>query len=165
MPRRRRLVKGRHDRLTFDQEQELLHGFAFFGEGFAENDEASRREAWNTHRDRLMAEWEKNDRPGRRPKAWWRYDAAEPRDENQHETLQLLRLGEIGTAELEELKANHWPIYERQARSVATAHYFTPKESEVAYWAKRREYGIPDSWKPTAADRPRALRLDGESDA
>jgi hypothetical protein len=165
MPRRRRLVKGRLDRLTFEQETELLHGHTFFGEGFAKDDEAGKRAAWNAHRDLLMAKWEEYDRPGLRPWGWWQWDAPEPRDKKQHEALQLLRLGQIGTAELEELKANHWPLYERQARSAASATYFTPKESEAAYWAKRREYGIPDSWKPTAGDRPRALRLDGESDA
>ena len=38
-----------------------------------------RREAWETHRDRLMAEFLAPPLlPGRRPSAWWEFEAGRP---------------------------------------------------------------------------------------
>jgi len=147
MPRRRRLVKGRRDRLTNGQRLELLTGHAWFAcpgvpeeAGFGD-DETARRAAWEAYREQLLVESEAEGQAGRRPWGWWRYDAPEPRDKHRHETLQLLALGEIGTAEREALKPT-WLLYERQASEVRKVY------GEAAYWEQRRHYGIPDTWRP-----------------
>jgi hypothetical protein len=58
--------------LSPDQAQELWLGASYDGSVFASEEE--RHAAWRKHRDRLMALWGKG---GRRPLAWWCYEAGE----------------------------------------------------------------------------------------
>jgi hypothetical protein len=78
---RKRIDRGRTDRLNPNQEGFLRCGFDVFP-GFPgfENEEHA-REAWEANRGRLMAEYE---HPGRRPWAYWTYDweLEEVRDAN-----------------------------------------------------------------------------------
>lgn len=70
--RRRRLYRLLGSGLTADQRQHLECGHAFFlnGDPFASEDE--RQATWARHRRQILKDW---DRPGRRPEAYWRYDA------------------------------------------------------------------------------------------
>ena len=68
---------------------------------------ADRREAWEKHREQVLA---KPHNPGRRPRAFWQYD--HPGVLLPYETsLQgLYRLGMLEGDELAELQAGHgWP--------------------------------------------------------
>jgi hypothetical protein len=58
--------------ITREQEMELWLGAGHRGSVFSSEDE--RREAWTRHRDRLMELWGQH---GRRPMAWWCYEAGE----------------------------------------------------------------------------------------
>jgi hypothetical protein len=52
--------------------------------------ERERREAWEAHRDRLMAEYlEPPMLPGRRPHAWWEYEAGRPQFLNEISDREL----------------------------------------------------------------------------
>jgi hypothetical protein len=95
--------------------------------------EAERRQGWERERDRLLAASD----PGHRPWAWWRYDAPEPLSSDEHQTLQLDRLGLLADAEVDELQEKTWPLYEKTARAVAHG-------DDARYWERRRFYGVPD---------------------
>ena len=109
------------------------------GRGFGPDPDVDEmRAAWKQCRDELLAA----ARPGLRPWGWWEFDSPEPRAPatsagtgwwteglREHETLQLLRMDEIGEIELLELK-REWALYIGAAR--------TP--------ALRQHYGIPESW-------------------
>jgi hypothetical protein len=58
--------------ISSDQEMELWLGAGHRSSTFGSEDE--RREAWTQHRDRLMELWGKG---GRRPLAWWLFEAGE----------------------------------------------------------------------------------------
>ncbi len=141
--------------LTDDQRTELLHWHPFFGPGGGFGDDKQAREqAWEAHRDALMAEWATLERPGTRPAGWWWYDAPQERNKDLHETLQLAHLRLLAAEERAELEADHWPLYERQARERAKVAGYTGGDVELAYRAYRREYGIPDDF---VAPRPALL--------
>lgn len=89
MPRKRKVNVTRRRRLTPNQRRELLigpPGFSWhsvfpnhparrapkFRAPWAFASELRRREAWDEHRDELMA---RGNRVGRRPWGWWRYSA------------------------------------------------------------------------------------------
>ena len=54
-----------------------LTGHDCLGQAFG-TDEAARRTAWFEHGDELLADYIREN-PGKRPWAWWRYEAPEPR--------------------------------------------------------------------------------------
>ena len=115
MPVRRRLRKrGTGDWLSAIQRLHLRRGDAF-GLGSVFPDAAAERDAWTAHRDAVLGE-QRVQSPGTRPAAWWTYDAPWSRDEETHETIQLLAMGEIGTEELHALKVR-WRHWEGVARS------------------------------------------------
>jgi hypothetical protein len=58
--------------LSFTQQQELWLGPSHDGSSF--QSEAHRKAMWIRHRDKIMRLWGKG---GRRPYAWWRYEAPE----------------------------------------------------------------------------------------
>src|SRR3954468_1512121 len=97
MPVKRRLAKGRNRQLDLMQRWSLELGEDSRNPAFAS--EAEQREAWETHRDALMA----RKRAGMRPMAWWEYDSKEPRDRDVTECLQLYRMGELSEDEIAEL--------------------------------------------------------------
>jgi len=93
MPRRRRIPKRRLDRLNERQRQLLLLGVALFEDEPGFESEQEEREAWERHREALLAECAA-ERPARwRPAAWWKYEAPEPRNKDEPEAEQLARLG------------------------------------------------------------------------
>jgi hypothetical protein len=99
-------------------------------------DDQERRRAWESERARLLMR-----EPGKRPAAWWDYESLEPRNPEEPETWQLLRLGVLSDEELEDLEHDIWPRWERQARAASNG-------DEEVYWRKRRERGIPDTFSP-----------------
>jgi hypothetical protein len=120
-------------------------GHNYFGDGFGPDPDVDEmRAVWKQHRAELLTE----ARPGNRPWAWWQFESPEPRALSkdprwlgsplEHQTLQLLRMGEIGEVELVELKQT-WALYAPGAR--------TP--------ADRRHYGIPE-WYSTESEQAAA---------
>ena len=124
-------------------------GRNYFGDGFGPDPDLDEmRSTWKAHRDKLLAA----ARPGHRPWGWWEFESPEPRAAatsagagwwleglREHQTLQLLEMGEIGEVELLELKQS-WALYAPGAR--------TP--------ALRRHYGIPEWWNASGADQTAA---------
>ena len=77
MPRPRRKTKRRKPtEYTPAHIRHLLSGNDFFGAGFPDN--RSMQEGWESLRAEILPEWIR-EHPGRRPYAWWRFDAPEPR--------------------------------------------------------------------------------------
>jgi hypothetical protein len=95
---RKRRDRGRLDGLTDAQEAHLRTGFYFFD--FRDEldhfrDEEHRRRAWFLHREWILAEY---DHPGRRPLAFWEYDAGpwELYGESEADAVyQLLKAGKL----------------------------------------------------------------------
>lgn len=56
------------------------------------------RAAWEAQRDNVLA-MHRRDKPGRRPWAWWRWNASSERDHGLPEVEQLHRMGELEEAE------------------------------------------------------------------
>lgn len=106
MPRRRRVPKlrTRSARLLDWQRQVLEVGWSLFGKRFAEEfaNDQEHRECWEQHRDVVLPEYIV-EFPGRRPDAWWRFDAPEPRCRDEEQWVQLARLGILGRAERDAL--------------------------------------------------------------
>ena len=85
--------------------------------------ERDAREAWEEHREMLMGFWLQSPEdftwpdgwngwnaseprgPGTRPDAWWRFDAPEPKPEDETETEYLKRHGLLAEEELAWLEA------------------------------------------------------------
>lgn len=75
-----RVIKRRRGtrKLTSDQRLDLLHGPGFvYSPRPAFLSASERREAWELHREELIAEVSKR-RPGDRPEAWWQFEAGRP---------------------------------------------------------------------------------------
>ena len=77
--------------------------------------------SWDANHETLLAEY-RAKRPGKRPFAWWKWEASEPRDESMPETEQLWRLGELDEAEARDHFENtgyglpaKWPTDYRRA--------------------------------------------------
>jgi len=95
MPAKRRTSKSRD--LSPWQIWSLTCGDSVFPEEFATDED--RRAAWERHRDELLAEC-----AGKRPAAWWDYDAliSRPADSDL-ETPVLYKAGLLSDAEIAEL--------------------------------------------------------------
>ena len=97
---------------------------------------AEMERAWLALGKGIMAKW---DRPGRRPWAWWLFDAPEPRDNNVPQVQQLAALGLLVPGEAEEV----------QRRAEAEAKYGSP----FGWWLDRdgnatgRYQGWPVGWQ------------------
>ena len=99
MPVKVRTAKGR--RLNFWQELSLEYGERSDHPGFASDSE--RRAAWLQHREKFLAK----ERPGRRPEAWWDYEAPFRRpDEYEQEPACLYAAGLLEEEEKRELVAD-----------------------------------------------------------
>jgi hypothetical protein len=55
------------------------------------------RPLWESHQQEVMTRF---SGPGRRPWAWWRFDAPEPRNDELTESYQLANLDELTDAEI-----------------------------------------------------------------
>ena len=121
--------------------------------------EKERRAAWECHRDKLLAK----SGAGKRPQAWWDYEASESRDEKMAECLQLRRMGELSRAELDAL-IPLWREWEEKARTID--HYCAgPGEflsGRAAYLAWRKWAGIPDDLFPPAGDLTMIFKLENK---
>ena len=74
----RRIPKRRPRQVTGGHLLELRCGKDYFGDGFGD-DEAWRKEAWETHRATVMERHREKFGLFTRPWAWWRFDAPKPR--------------------------------------------------------------------------------------
>jgi hypothetical protein len=75
MPAKRlRLAHSRSDVMTEDMSATLVLGFNPYGRHAVDPfiDDDHRREIWMRHREQILKAW---DLPGRRPHAFWQYDA------------------------------------------------------------------------------------------
>ena len=98
--------------LSPDQAQELWLGAGADGSVFATEDE--RHAAWRKHRDRLMELWGKG---GRRPLAWWCFEAPDDLDyDYASEKSTLYEAGLLTETEKAELVARWRREYDRACR-------------------------------------------------
>ena len=98
MPTRRTpLRRASRGTLAFSQEQELWLGICTYPTFESEEE---RREAWERHRARLMDQFAHN---GRRPAAWWTYEAPIPFPGRDVEQSTLFEAGLLGEGEAADL--------------------------------------------------------------
>jgi hypothetical protein len=97
---RKPLHRAHRSRLDGDAEMELHLGPGHRGSVF--ENEAQRQWAWTQHRDRLMQQYA---RGGKRPWAWWRYEAQVPHP-GDRQASTLYEMGQLGDEERHELE--HW---------------------------------------------------------
>jgi hypothetical protein len=71
IPKRRSPLK----KITKEQLEHLIQGWVMFGPEFPFRSEEHRRRTWEICREGILEEY----RPGLRPRAWWQYEAPEPR--------------------------------------------------------------------------------------
>jgi len=94
------------------QEMELWLGASHHGSSFASEEE--RRRIWEAHRERLIRWWGTD---GRRPQAWWRYDAPNiPYPGYARERSLLYEHGLLGEAEARALVADWKVEFERASQ-------------------------------------------------
>jgi len=79
MPRKKQFRSRLQDpsKFTDAHREQLIRGHDFFGDAFGDEIEAMRA-AWKEHRAEILAEYVSAN-PGRRPWAFWQFDAPEPR--------------------------------------------------------------------------------------
>jgi hypothetical protein len=144
MPTKRRTSKSRD--LSPWQTWSLTIGDAAFPGEFASDEE--RRAAWERNRDELLTEW-----AGKRPAAWWEYDAEieRPKDADL-ETQVLYAAGLLSSAEIAELMPEWREQYDKAQEPNFQHCIGTAKPGDTfATWlkgpaAKRAHYkwaGIP----------------------
>lgn len=97
-PQRKPVVEHTITRL---QEMELWLGRSHRGSAFSDDDQ--RRQLWFEHRERLMEYWANG---GRRPQAWWRFEAPIPYPGFNLEKSTLWAAGLLGAAEARQLEAD-----------------------------------------------------------
>jgi hypothetical protein len=110
VPTKRTIRNRSRHKLSFWEELSLEYGNRSEGLGFASD--AERREAWLRHRDELLAKC----RAGRRPDAWWTYEAPFRRPEYEREPARLYEAGLLGEEEKRELVADWREAFERAQR-------------------------------------------------
>jgi hypothetical protein len=144
------LRRPRRGRMTCDQELEMWLGPARHRPP-AFRSEEERRELWFRHRDRLLALF---GQQGRRPLAWWRYEAPLPYPGDDNETAALYEAGLLGADELNEVLSEWRRQFEKAQEPAFTFCVGHAKEGDTfATWlkgaaAKRAHYrwaGIPSS--------------------
>src|SRR4051794_26432842 len=97
MPVKRRIQKSRDRTLGLMERWSLELGDDERRPAFASD--AERRATWEYHREAMLAD----ERPGRRPQAWWDYDAPIPWPGYDNETVALFAAGLLSDEELAEL--------------------------------------------------------------
>lgn len=114
-----------------------------------------RRAAWVAHRAALLS---RPNQYGRRPWAWWSYEAQQERDAAA-EAAQLIRLRVVGSAELAAIHA----LWRRRLAGLARGCDGVTARGRMQYWAERRGAGIPDDFEPSPEFMP--LTRDDDEDA
>src|SRR5262249_16370753 len=98
------LRRPRRNRLSGNQELELWLGPSHHGPTFQNEEE--RRASWFRHRDRLMAMFGQS---GRRPLAWWEFEAPIPYPGYDDEEAALYEAGLLGEQEAV-MQVQQWRI-------------------------------------------------------
>jgi hypothetical protein len=94
------LRPSRRGGLSGEQEFSLLYGHEDrWADAFADDEE--RREAWIRHRERLLERYQH----GRRPMAWWDYEASIPFPGYERQQARLFEAGLLSEPEAQELLA------------------------------------------------------------
>jgi hypothetical protein len=118
---------------------ELLIGTGSRPSNFSDADDMAR--AWRDHGADILAARS----PGQRARAFWLFDAPEPRDRRVSEAVQLLRLGLLSDYERRAL-ASDWMrselVARRHARD-APAGKVSRGERERIYRSLRDLHGVP----------------------
>jgi len=141
MPTNRRPIsRAVRYRLSFWEKLSLEYGEADHRPGF--RDDAKRRAAWLHHRHWMLARC----RDGRRPRAWWDYEAPIPEpDDCRYRQAALWAAGLLTLEERHQLQASWRKAFEEaQARDFSCV--VAPGEvlkGEAARQAWYRNYGIP----------------------
>jgi hypothetical protein len=133
--------------LGYGQRMFLLYGPADrWDDAFA--DEGEVREAWKAHRAHILSHYQH----GRRPMAWWRFEAPFPYPGYDKECAALFEAGLLGEEEREQLVAQWFVHFTRpQDPRFTYCVGFAKPSDRVATWLKgkaaRRAYyrwaGIP----------------------
>jgi hypothetical protein len=147
MPTNRHPIRHpRRGRLNHERAMVLQYGPDPRWDAF--RDEEEYREAWARHRERLLA----GDRHGRRPMAWWRFEAPPSLKYPGYdrERSVLYEAGLLGEEERRELVAEWRQAFER-AQAPDFWFCLGPGRSLEGATARRQHY----KW----ADIPRSLRL------
>src|SRR3954451_19809015 len=127
MPRVKRKAKRRSAGYTEWHIYQLQTGIEFIDFGFGRDElfrEDEAREAWEIMREKIMADWIR-EQPGTRPWAWWRWDAPQP-------------------ARRERIDGQPHPNDNKQ-RSLHVARCDNPSFWKVAY---RLSFGLPSCFIP-----------------
>jgi hypothetical protein len=127
MPRVLRKSKRRNAGYTDRHIYQLNTGLELFDDAFGwdqDFDEAAAREAWELMREKLMADWIR-EQPGTRPWAWWAFDAPQP-------------------ARRERIDGGVHP-HDNKARSLKVANSDSEYLWKVAY---RLTFGLPSCYIP-----------------
>src|SRR6516225_1885744 len=98
-------------RLTHDQELDLWLGCGPIGDPQPFASAEARQAAWARHREHLIRKLPSS--PGRRPMAWWQYEAAIPWPGYDRERSTLYSAGLLGEDEKTELEAEWRREFER----------------------------------------------------
>jgi hypothetical protein len=112
MPTNRVPLHRRRRHLTWAEEMSLEWGEAEH-RGIAFRTDQERREAWERHRDYLMARCDR----GFRPQAWWDYDCPIPRPrDHDYEKAVLWEAGLLTDQERKDLEAQWREHYDQAQR-------------------------------------------------
>jgi hypothetical protein len=158
MPTNRHPIRHpRRGRLSHDQEMTLLYGEE--PRWFSVPTEAEHRDAWARNRDRILA----SHRHGRRPMAWWRFEAPIKFPGYEHQQSALFEAGLLTEEERAELASWWREQFERAQR----ADFFFcegPGSFFRGSVARRKHYAWADiprelvrKW--TAEHKPRAKTI------
>jgi hypothetical protein len=115
--------------ITRTQEQELWLGKSHRG-GSAFSDDDERRHAWFEHRDRLMQSFAHN---GRRPQAWWKFEAPFKYPGFNQERSALWAAGLCGAAEARTLEQSWREEFDRSLAPGFSFCDLTGWEAHIAY--------------------------------
>lgn len=144
---RRRIARDRRD-LTFNERMRLSTGHP--ADAFAS--EAEEREAWERHRDELIAR-DATNRPGHRPWAFWTYDVGAmgiERDPRGHAPYEHLRYAWL--AEGPEWWAAHLLAIRAQVAFLAREGALTDDEIAAIRNPSRRADGDMHAWDRAALE-------------
>ena len=100
--RLQRRVRAEVEKLTGPQKDYLVFGRSLLERNEPFRDEAHRQAMWEQHGEAIIEACVLKY-PGRRPFAWWIFDAPEPIQDGESQPHYLRRLGLLGEDEIERL--------------------------------------------------------------
>jgi hypothetical protein len=138
MPTKRHPIRRRHRSGNLEQQEELWLGVSHRGPAFESDDE--RRAVWLCCRDRLLAMFGQH---GRRPMAWWRYEAPFAYPGYEREQSALYGAGLLSEAENAELLA-FWRRQFERAQQPNFSYCLGPMKWLEGAAARRAQYAWAD---------------------